>query len=322
MTLTAKVTIGITCFNARETVERAIASARIQEWNELEIIVVDDASTDDTAEIVARAAAEDSRMRLIKLDRNSGAAAARNVIIQEAIGDFIAFFDDDDESHSQRIEKQVQAILALENQVGAAPVACYAAGERRYKNGYVKELPAIGATEDKPHGSAVADYLLFHQKVAGWSYGSGTPTCALMARTSVLRELGGFDTKLRRVEDVDLAIRLALGGGWFTGTQEKLLIQHATESDDKSNQINCNAEVAVAEKHATYLKSINRYHYAKKWPVLRYYHFERKYARFLWHFLKIFAVNPIHSVRHILHTGPKRLLHERRMAAGQILKPD
>lgn len=315
MTQTDKVTIGITCYNARGTIRRAIDSALAQQWDNLEVLVADDASTDGSAELIAQIIAPEPRARLIRLRANGGPAAARNAILAEAQGEFIAFFDDDDESLPQRIRRQVDAIGAFEAEKGELPVACYASGERLYANGYVKSLPAIGSTDIRPHGEALADYLLFHRRIAGWNYASGTPTCALMARTSLLRDLGGFDEKLRRVEDVDFAIRLALAGGWFIGTPEKLFVQHATTGSDKSAEKNRDAEIAVAEKHAGYLKSIGRYHYARNWPVLRYHHFRRDYLRFALQFLRIWMVNPVLATEHILATGPKRLAHERRMKA-------
>ncbi|NGP18549.1 glycosyltransferase family 2 protein [Devosia aurantiaca] len=137
----------------------------------------------------------------------------------------------------------------------------------------------------------------------------------LMARTTLFEQVGGFDPALRRVEDLDWAIRLALAGGWFIGTEETLFLQHATTGADKSYERNRDAEIALAEKHTDYLRSIRRYHLARNWPVLRYYHFKRDYLSFALQFLRIWLVNPLMATKHILATGPKRLAHERRMRA-------
>jgi glycosyltransferase involved in cell wall biosynthesis len=308
-----RVTIGITCYNARETIGRAIASAQAQDWPDLEILIADDASTDGSTERVAGLIADEPRARLIRLATNGGPAAARNAIIEQAAGEFLAFFDDDDESLPQRISRQVATILAFETDHIDVPVACYAAGRRLYPNGYVKPMPAIGARPIVPHGPALADYLLFHRRIDGWTYASGTPTCALMARTALFRHLGGFDGALRRVEDVDFAIRVALAGGWFIGTEDELFLQHATTGSDKSYERNRDAEIAIADKHSSYLRSIGRYHYARNWPVLRYHHFKRDYIRFALQFFRIALVNPWLATEHLLATGPKRLAHERRM---------
>ena len=145
--------------------------------------------------------------------QNGGPAAARNTILDEARGTFVAFFDDDDEALPDRISEQIRVLTDYERQAGAELVACYAGGERIYANGYVKPLPAIGSQPIVPHGEKLADYLLFFGRQPGWFYGSGTPTAALLARRSTFGAVGGFDADLRRVEDADFAIRLALKGG-------------------------------------------------------------------------------------------------------------
>ncbi|SCB62337.1 Glycosyl transferase family 2 [Rhizobium aethiopicum] len=318
MNQSERVTIGITCFNARDTIGNAIRSAQSQDWSDLEILVVDDASTDGSPEHVESFIADDPRVRLVRHRKNGGAATARNTIIEAATGDFIVFFDDDDESAANRVMLQVAAIKAFEASNGSRPVACYAAGERIYPNGHLKPLPAIGSAGKTPCGTDVADYLLFYRRRPDYFYGSGTPTCALMARRELFRKLGGFDASLKRVEDVDFAIRLALGGGCFIGTTEKLFVQHSTQGSDKSPDANRSAEVAVAKKHEGYLRSVGRYHYASHWPNLRYHHFKRQYFRFIAQFLLIVAMNPILATSHLLATGPKRLRHERRMNKRNI----
>ncbi|MBB3353306.1 glycosyltransferase family 2 protein [Rhizobium lentis] len=313
-----RVTVGITCYNARDTIGKAIRSAQSQDWPDLEILIVDDASTDGSAEYVASLTADDPRIRLISHRENGGAAKARNTIIEAATGDFIVFFDDDDESAAKRVMLQVAAIKSFEASNGSRAVACYAAGERIYPNGHLKPLPAIGSTGTTPCGKDVADYLLFYRRRPDYFYGSGTPTCALMARRELFLKLGGFDASLKRVEDIDFAIRLALAGGCFIGTAEKLFLQHSTQGSDKSPDANRTAEIAVAKKHQGYLRSIGKYHYASHWPNLRYHHFKRQYFRFVVQFLLISTRNPILATSHLLATGPKRLRHERRMNKRNI----
>lgn len=311
------VTIAITCFNAIQTIERAVKSALLQEWPNLEILIADDRSTDGSADFVASLIADDRRGRLVRRTTNGGAAATRNTLIEAATGDFVVFFDDDDESYPTRVARQVETLRALEASRPGLLAACYAGGERLYPNGYVKPLPAIGSKGPPPHGHAVANYLLFYSRPEGLFFGAGTPTCALMARRSVFQQVGGFDPSLRRVEDVDFAVRLALAGGYFIGTWDRLFRQHATIGADKSAEANRDAEISLARKHKGYLKSIGRYEYAVRWPNLRYLHYKRRYAAFLVEFLRIFARNPLAASRHILQTGPRRLKHERQMRKRQ-----
>ncbi len=114
-----RASIIIPAFNAENTIARALGSARSQSEGRLEIIVVDDASTDQTAEIVADEAVIDHRVRLLRLPVNAGPAAARNQGIAIAKGDWIALLDADDSYHPERIAK----LLDLASQVGADMVA-------------------------------------------------------------------------------------------------------------------------------------------------------------------------------------------------------
>lgn len=308
------VTVGLTCFNAELTIRRAVASALKQDWSNIEVIIVDDCSTDGSIAAVNKAIAGDSRARMVRHDHNRGPGASRNTIIREAQGEFIVFFDDDDESKKNRVSAQLWLLLDYEANSGSTLLACYASGVRRYTNGYVKQLPAIGSRgKEMPKGNGLADYLLLYRKRTEWFYGSGVPTCALMARASTFEAAGGFDSELRRVEDVDFAIRLALIGGHFIGTTERLFVQYATTAVDKSPEKNLEAEQRLAEKNKAYLVSIDRYYYALHWPKLRYWHFKRCYGQFVLELLRLIIRNPVEVSSHLLLVGPRRLMHERLM---------
>ncbi|GAH67310.1 unnamed protein product, partial [marine sediment metagenome] len=243
------VTIGVTCFNARETISRALESAIAQDWPMLEIIIVDDRSTDGSAELVRNFIASDARARLIQHRQNLGVGAARNTILAHARGKFIVFFDDDDESLPSRVREQVRVLAEHEAATGARLVACYAGGERRYPNNYRVDAPAIGSKGPTLTGAELADYLLVFKRRPGWFYGAGVPACALLARPETFEAVGGFDSTLRRLEDVDFAIRLALRGGHFVGTTERLYIRHMTGGAEKSPEASLAARSALAKKH-------------------------------------------------------------------------
>ena len=261
---TPLITIGITCFNAQETIARAIHSALAQDWSNIEILVVDDASSDSSVTHIEELAKENPSIRLIVHDHNQGPAAARQSIVENAKGEFIAFFDDDDEALPQRCRVQYEKIISYEAQHKNVPVACYASGTRLYPNGYALELHAIGSQEKVPSGTDLANYVLFYGKTPGVFYGAGTPTCALMARTKTIKDIGGFDPAFRRVEDVDFAIRLSLAGGHFIGCAQSLFVQHSTQGNDKAPAKNLEAELQLVEKHKDYLKSVGMYEYARR----------------------------------------------------------
>lgn len=305
------ISIGITCFNAEKSIKRALQSALTQDWPDIELVIVDDCSTDASARVIEQAIADVPNARLIRHATNSGPAAARATILAAAQGEFVAFFDDDDESRPERLRVQYEALRDYETATGVRLVACFASGVRRYPNCYECRIAAIGSRPIVPQGEAVADYLLFNGRHEGVFYGGGTPTCALMARRSTFEAVGGFDAALRRVEDVDFAIRLALAGGHFIGCPEELYQQHATDGTDKTPLMNLQAELQLVEKYADYLRRKGRYGYARDWFKLRYYHFSAKRTRFLAALIWFLLRHPFSGMVHLLRSAPARWRHER-----------
>src|SRR5688500_7031207 len=100
------VSVVMPAYNAEATIASAMASVRAQTYAGWELIVVDDGSTDRTAEIAAGAAATDKRIRVIR-QRNQGVAAARNAAIEAATGRYLAFLDADDLWLPSKLERQL-----------------------------------------------------------------------------------------------------------------------------------------------------------------------------------------------------------------------
>ncbi len=101
------VSVITAAYNAEAFIAETIASVQAQSLDDWEMLVADDASGDRTAEIVERCAADDPRVRLIRLERNGGVARARNAALAAARGRFIAFLDSDDLWLPQKLERQV-----------------------------------------------------------------------------------------------------------------------------------------------------------------------------------------------------------------------
>ena len=95
-------------YNSNDFVENTIKSVQTQTYQNCELIVIDDASTDGSAKIAESFATKDDRIKLIKLDSNKGPAAARNRGIKEASGWYIAFLDSDDLWHEEKLYKQLK----------------------------------------------------------------------------------------------------------------------------------------------------------------------------------------------------------------------
>ena len=100
------VSVVISTYNRQEKLKRALASVLGQTLRDIEVIVVDNASTDATEEVVRNV--KDLRVRYIRHDSNKGGPAARNTGIKHARAPYIALLDDDDEWMPQKLEKQVE----------------------------------------------------------------------------------------------------------------------------------------------------------------------------------------------------------------------
>lgn len=119
MRIGARVSVVIPAYNAAGTIARAIGSALRQTIPDIEVLVVDDASTDNTAAVVEELAAADPRVRLLRQRVNGGPAAARNRALDEAGGTWIALLDADDRYEPSRMEH----LLALA-EVKGADIVC------------------------------------------------------------------------------------------------------------------------------------------------------------------------------------------------------
>jgi glycosyltransferase involved in cell wall biosynthesis len=113
MTGNATISVVIPCFNSAATIERTLRSVEHQTTKPHEVLVVDDASSDDTVSIVEQYARSSSlNIRVIKQNVNGGPSVARNAAWNVATSEFIAFLDADDQWHPQKLELQLNAMLA------------------------------------------------------------------------------------------------------------------------------------------------------------------------------------------------------------------
>jgi glycosyltransferase involved in cell wall biosynthesis len=278
------LTIGITCYNAETSIKRALDSALGQTWTPREIVVVDDGSTDRSAGVLEEVERAHEEVRVIRHGSNQGVAEARNTLLAQARGKFIAFFDDDDESAPGRLEEQYRRVLNYEaNHLGAAAF-CYS--NRlvvRPGDSYPTCEPVgIGRLDPAPSGPIVADYVLGLLKDDGrhsWGMlGSGT----LMARTDALRALGGFDGRFRRCAERDLAVRAALRGTHFISVNAPLVTQYLTPSADKEGNAELRYRLLLVQKHRDYLKQKRCYAGAWCYMHARFHRSQRRRWR-LWY---------------------------------------
>lgn len=105
------VSIVMPSYNTSKYIEESIESVLNQSYTNWELIIVDDCSTDETDNVVQEYLT-DTRIRYLKNERNSGAAVSRNYALREAKGKWIAFLDSDDLWHPEKLQKQIEFMLA------------------------------------------------------------------------------------------------------------------------------------------------------------------------------------------------------------------
>lgn len=105
------VSIIMPAYNCEEFIEQTINAVSSQSYVNWELIIVDDCSTDNTAEIIKKHATHDKRIRYFKNNQNSGAAISRNNAIEQATGRFFAFLDSDDLWREDKLKKQIEFML-------------------------------------------------------------------------------------------------------------------------------------------------------------------------------------------------------------------
>lgn len=103
-----KVSIIMPAYNAAQFIENAIDSVLLQSYQNWELIVVDDCSTDTTKECVEKYCKEDKRIKIFGFEQNVGAAEARNYAIEKAESEYIAFLDSDDVWLENKLEEQIK----------------------------------------------------------------------------------------------------------------------------------------------------------------------------------------------------------------------
>jgi glycosyltransferase involved in cell wall biosynthesis len=169
-------------------VRHGLPSAFGQEDVDIEVIVIDDGSTDGTTNRLQNLG--DARLHVCRLDASRGVARARNTGIAEARGDWIAFLDDDDLWSPRKLRTQLERALVADASFVYASVVSV------NEDGRVREVEAA------PDAQQI-DALLLRRNVL--SAGSST----VLARTELVRRLGGFDPRLDELADWDLWLRLA-----------------------------------------------------------------------------------------------------------------
>lgn len=235
------VSVILPTHNRAKSLRRAIDSVLVQTYRELELIVIDDGSTDDTQALLA--SYDDPRLKLLNPGRLGSAAKARNYGLKHARGEFVAFQDSDDVWLIEKLERQL-AFAAQNPQTDMT--AC----------GYIV-VPGDGRPP-RYHGrellAADHDYRSLFDGA-----GSQLSTPAWLVRRERLQQLDGFDETLGMWEDWELSLRIEKTGGRCEMLDEPLLLAFDTPGSVKKNAaLRSPTLQVVIQKHPDWLTRSRR----------------------------------------------------------------
>ncbi len=192
MTVVGRVSVIIPTFQRAHVVGRAVCSVLGQSYEDIEIIVIDDGSTDPTEETIQKMAAGTHRPVIYHRQTNAGCARARNVGLRMASGEFVSFLDSDDEWLPAAAERLVVALRQADADIAYAPTI--------EVDGRGREWINLPAAYGQPTRLAIDHFLT-----------SNIRTGSYLVRRGLIDCCGGFDEDLRHNEDSDFFQRLAIG---------------------------------------------------------------------------------------------------------------
>ena len=301
------VTCAFTTFNASKTIERAILSAINQTYKNIEIIVVDDFSSDKTVEIIRRISEENAfPIKIIKLEENKGVGNARNICIENSNGIFICFFDDDDYSYSSRIETQITKVKkyefekALESSSYISAL-CYSDRLIHYKNNKSIICYSMIVNDIKKYKNQFINSMLYAGSFPREGRPGSTATCTLFARKNILCELSMFNKELRRCEDTDLAIRALMNNIELISTEKILIDQYYTHNSKKNNLYFY--ELEILNLHKEWLDNIGLYDFSKAFVKLKYSFMSYNFISFLYHFFYLLFKFPMRTISRLISSS-------------------
>jgi len=298
------VSVIIPTFDRAHCLRAAIESVLAQRYRDFELIVVDDGSSDATPQLLA--AIEDKRLRVVRHDRNRGAAAARNTGIRAAQGELIAFLDSDDVWFPEKLSVQAPAL-------DAAPagwdVSCTGHELRLLDHGVTRTVrlkPLANWREALAEGCILS------------------PGSTQLTRREVFDRVGLLDEGLPRFEDWDWLFRYSRSGNVLVIEEPLAAINNRRGGHGRALAFSTRAFLAKHDAALRELRgSVRRTAIADAWlQVVAVYGFEGKFAPAIRPFLRALTVKPFttcwRTMRGVFYVIRGRLLERARrtMRAG------
>jgi glycosyltransferase involved in cell wall biosynthesis len=239
-----QVSVVLPTFNRADVLGRSIQSVLSQSFTDFELIVVDDASQDNTISVVH--SFTDPRIRYIKNKENLGGAESRNVGIQHAQAEIIAFQDSDDEWRPMKLEKCVRELRDNKDLIGVYSAYWQINGNN------VRYMPISQPSKiDEDMNKALL-----------WGSFVGTPTAVVYKK--YINDCSGFDKEMPRFQDWELFIRLS-SRGKFLFIDEPLILSYCTPGSISTNILRgLNAFERIYEKNKVAIKKDKKLYAAWK----------------------------------------------------------
>ncbi len=198
-----KVSVIIPAFNAADTLAEAVASAVNGSHQHLEILIVDDFSTDDTSQVAAKLVEADPRIQLFVNPQNYGVSKSRNLMIDRATGEYVAFLDSDDTWEPNKLEFCLQ-MLADNPEVKAVAHALRYLDKSGNKLSYIPTYPTTKAQMEEIKATGESPWVF--------------PSSVVVDRTILVTE-GGFAEDWQVGEDTELFTKIAQKHGLLAATE-------------------------------------------------------------------------------------------------------
>lgn len=268
-----RISIIVPVFNRADVLGRAVKSAQAQTVGDWEMVIVDDGSTDGSADVAEQFAAGDSRIRVIRLERNGGANAARVRAIRESTGEWIAPLDSDDEWLPHRLESQFRVIEEWKSSGRGEPGVVYT---------WVRIIWINGTETIVEEGTDGDVYVALLARFFGW-------TSSLLIRRDIYERAGGFDANSKLADEYDFSLRASRLCSYAV-VREPVVIIHRRGDGKMCTE----GTISIIDRYAS---EIRRHHGRRRLAALRLYWGEdllrrgnRRLART--QFLKCVALSP------------------------------
>ena len=226
-----KISVIIPTYNRATSIIKSINSVISQTYYNLEIIVIDDCSTDNTESLVSKL--NDTRIKYIKLKENKGASFARNIGIKISTGKYITFQDSDDTYHSNKIEKQYKNLIKKNSDLDFCQVCLH------FNNSFEAIFPR-NYQQKNIRRKRILDELC---------NGNFISTQSIFVKKTIIKD-NLFDTNFPRLQDYDLVLRII--PNCKVSYSKEVLVDLYRNKDSLGNDL-------TKLNHSFYLLSLKQY---------------------------------------------------------------